>query len=272
MATYAIGDVQGCFVELEHLLRTIQFDPAHDVLWFTGDLVNRGPKSLDVLRFIKALGPQQKIVLGNHDLHLLAVAYDVQATRRGDTIEAILKAPDRQEIIDWLRHQPLMHVDDDNGYVMVHAGLASMWSVAKARALAREVEKMLQSDACVTFLQHMYGNQPDLWNDELTGFDRLRCITNYLTRLRFCYADGRIDLAYKGDIANKPTDLSPWFAAPDRVNANNKIIFGHWAALGGITDLPNLYPLDTGCVWGNCLTAFRLEDAQRFSVKCVGGC
>jgi bis(5'-nucleosyl)-tetraphosphatase (symmetrical) len=268
MAIYAIGDVQGCFAELEKLLRVIQFDPAQDTLWFTGDLVNRGPRSLETLRYIKSLGNQQKVVLGNHDLHLLAVALETRPARRGDTFDEILHAPDRHELIDWLRHQSLCHVSED-GFVMVHAGLAPSWTIEKAHALSREVETMLQGDRCLELLNNMYGNEPDYWNDDLQGIPRLRCIINYMTRLRFCYADGRIDLAYKGDISNKPAKLIPWFQAPHRVNAKQKIIFGHWAALGGQTDMPNLYPLDTGCVWGNCLTAFRLEDEKRFNVKCI---
>jgi bis(5'-nucleosyl)-tetraphosphatase (symmetrical) len=162
----------------------------------------------------------------------------------------------------------LLHHDKHNGYVMTHAGLAPSWTVHEAKLLAQEVENVLRSNAPEFFLQNMYGNQPNKWSDQLSGIERLRCIVNYFTRMRFCYADGSLDLAYKGEIAGKPDDLIPWFDVKDRANANDKIIFGHWAALNGKADVPNIFPLDTGCVWGNCLTAMRLEDGIRFSVKC----
>lgn len=268
MATYAIGDIQGCFAECEKLLDLIKFDPGRDELWFTGDLVNRGPRSLEVLRFVKSLGSGQKTVLGNHDLHLIALSYGFGKSHGNDTLQAVLQAPDREELIDWLRHRPLLHHERELGYVMTHAGIAPAWDLKKAASLAKEVEKILQSDAPAFFLEHMYGNQPDKWDDNLGGLERLRCITNYFTRMRFCYADGRLDLAYKGEIAGKPPALIPWFAVKDRIQIKDKIIFGHWAALNGVVDVPNLFPLDTGCVWGNCLTAMRLEDGQKFSIKC----
>ncbi len=268
MSIYAIGDVQGCYDELQRLLSLIQFDANHDILWFTGDLVNRGPQSLEVLRFIKNLGSRHIVVLGNHDLHLLAVYYTQAKLHSDDTLDAILHAPDREELLNWLRHQPLLHYDKSNGYTMVHAGLAPAWTAQLARSLAKEVEIALQQDDPRIFLKTMYGNYPDKWSDNLMGADRLRCIVNYCTRLRLCYPDGRINLSYKGEIAGKPTDLIPWFDVPDRANRNDKIIFGHWAALNGKTNLPNLFALDTGCVWGNSLTAMRLEDQARFSIKC----
>lgn len=268
MTTYAIGDIQGCFVELGALLETIHFNPEKDCLWFTGDLVNRGPRSLDVLRFVKSLGAAQFTVLGNHDLHLLARAYDVQLPRRDDTLDDILSAHDKIELIEWLRHRPLLHYDKTLDYVMTHAGLAPAWSLETARQLAQEVEVLLRGESPELFLKNMYGNTPDHWDENLSGFERYRCITNFLTRMRFCFADGRLDLAYKGEIAGKPNELIPWFDVPNRVNANEKIIFGHWAALNGKTDAPNIYALDTGCVWGNCLTAMRLDDGMRVSVKC----
>lgn len=268
MATYAIGDVQGCFNELTKLLAKIQFQQEHDVLWFTGDLVNRGPHSLEVLRFVKSLGDRQKTVLGNHDLHLLAVAYGVAKPRHGDTLDAILTAPDREELIEWLRHQPLLHDDEAYGFVMTHAGLAPAWNLQKARLLAQEVETVLRGNQPEFFLANMYGSQPNEWDEQLAGVDRLRCIVNYLTRMRFCYSNGQLNLSYKGEVSGKPDDLVPWFEVKARVNADLKIIFGHWAALNGKTNMPNIYPLDTGCVWGNCLTAMRLEDEVRVSVKC----
>jgi bis(5'-nucleosyl)-tetraphosphatase (symmetrical) len=266
MATYAIGDVQGCFAALQKLLAHIHFNPASDTLWFTGDLVNRGPQSLAVLRFVKDLGEKHITVLGNHDLHLLAVAYGKAQERKGDTLHDILHASDKDELIQWLRMRPLLHEDK---FVMTHAGLAPVWTLEKARMLAREVEAVLRSDALDILLANMYGNQPDLWQDGLVGIERLRCIINYFTRMRFCHADGRLDLTYKGELAGKPQDLLPWFDVPQRVNAQEKIIFGHWAALGGKTSTANVYPLDTGCVWGNALTALRLEDEKRFSVGCA---
>lgn len=268
MATYAIGDVQGCFSELEKLLAHIQFDAAKDTLWFTGDLINRGPRSLDVLRFIKALGEKHKVVLGNHDLHLLAMAYGVRDKFHGDTLEEVLVAPDKDELMDWLRHRPLLYHDKASGYVMTHAGLAPAWRLSEARLLAQEVEGALRSDKPQLLLKNIYGNEPSQWNENLTGMERLRCIINYLTRMRFCHADGRLDLSYKGEIAGKPRELIPWFDVADRANVNEKIIFGHWAALNGKTSAPNIFPLDTGCVWGNCLTAMRLEDEEKFKVKC----
>ncbi len=268
MPIYAIGDIQGCFVEFEKLLNKIEFNPQQDTLWFTGDLVNRGPQSLDVLRFVKGLGNKHVSVLGNHDLHLLAVAYGVQSLHRGDTLDAILNAKDKDELIDWLRHCPLLHYDKTTQCVITHAGLAPAWTLTQARALAHEVETVLRGSTPEFFFKQMYGNHPDHWDDHLSGVDRLRIIINYLTRMRFCYADGRLDLSYKGEIAGKPEELIPWFDLPNRMNANEKIIFGHWAALGGKVNAPNVYALDTGCVWGNCLTAMRIEDKQCFSVKC----
>lgn len=268
MPTYAIGDIQGCFVELEMLLEQIHFNYHQDTLWFTGDLVNRGPRSLEVLRFVKALGEKHVIVLGNHDLHLLAVAYGVRDLHKNDTLDEILAAPDKNELMDWLRHRPLLHYDKLTEYVMVHAGLAPIWDLNQARWLAQEVEGILRGPSPETFLKNIYGNQPDRWNDNLSGIERWRCIINFLTRMRFCYADGRLDLTYKGEIAGKPIDLIPWFDVSNRKNVNEKIIIGHWAALNGKSDAPNIYPLDTGCVWGNCLTAMRLEDRKRFNVRC----
>ncbi|MBV9576751.1 MAG: symmetrical bis(5'-nucleosyl)-tetraphosphatase [Gammaproteobacteria bacterium] len=270
MATFAIGDIQGCFDELQSLLAMIQFNPQKDQLWLTGDLVNRGPHSLQVLRFIKNLENKQITVLGNHDLHLLAVLYGVSAMHASDTFNEILTAPDKQDLLDWLRHRPLLHDDKTLGFVMTHAGLAPAWNLQQARLLAAEVETVLRSDTPEFFLKNMYGNQPDDWHESLAGIERLRCIVNYFTRMRFCYADGRLDLNYKGEIAGKPKELIPWFEVKNRMNADEKIIFGHWAALNGKTNIAHLFPLDTGCVWGNCLTAMRLEDGMRFSVKCGG--
>lgn len=267
MSTYAIGDVQGCFNALEALLNKIQFNPNQDTLWFTGDLVNRGPQSLETLRFVKNVGTKHKIVLGNHDLHLLAVAEGAHPGSASDTLTPILTAPDREELLHWLCQQSLLHHDDTINFTMVHAGLAASWDLPTAKKLAHEVETVLRSEKKSAFLRNMYGNQPDQWDDSLTGFDRLRCITNYFTRARFCYPDGRLELRNKGKVEHA-NDLIPWFNVPHRETQNIKILFGHWAALEGITNTPNTYALDTGCVWGNALTAMRLEDEARFSMLC----
>lgn len=267
MSHYSIGDVQGCFAELTALLKQIDFDPERDTLWFTGDLVNRGPESLEVLRFIKSL-KRTVVVLGNHDLHLLALIAGKTKAKKLDTLDAILTAPDRGELFHWLRQQPLLHHDANLGYTLVHAGLPPQWNLAKAMQCAREVEIALRSDDFVGFFGNMYGDFPDCWDDNLVGWDRLRLITNYLTRIRFCTIDGVIDLKTKGEASLPPKNYMPWFKVPNRVNKDLKIIFGHWAALNGETHEHNAYSLDTGCVWGNCLTAMRLEDGERFSVPC----
>ncbi|HVY54117.1 MAG TPA: symmetrical bis(5'-nucleosyl)-tetraphosphatase [Gammaproteobacteria bacterium] len=268
MATYAIGDVQGCYTALLKLLDHINFDPAKDVLWFTGDLVNRGSNSLEVLRFVKQLGNSQRTVLGNHDLHLLARAFGQHSGWKEDTLTEILQAPDRDELIEWLRQQPLFYYDADLEFALVHAGLAPSWDLQKSLDLAKEVEIVLQTNQITEFLGHMYGNEPNYWDDNLTSWARLRTITNHLTRIRFCRPDGSIDLSEKGPSDSPINRLIPWFRFPHRASENFKIIFGHWAALGGITNTPNAYSLDTGCVWGFKLTAMRLEDGKRFGVKC----
>jgi len=268
MTTYAIGDIQGCYSALQYLLEKIQFEPEQDTLWFTGDLINRGPESLQTLRFVKSLGDKHCSVLGNHDLHTLAVGYGLRKKAKGDTLDAILQAPDREELMNWLRHRPLLHHDAKLGYTIVHAGIAPNWSLTKALGLAKEVETVLRGDGMQDFLNQMYGNQPDRWQDNLTGWDRLRCITNHFTRMRFCYPDGRIELSYKGTLESPPNGLKAWFQMPHRANQELKIIFGHWAALAGATHTPRVYALDTGCVWGYALTAMRLEDEKRVSISC----
>lgn len=266
MATYAIGDVQGCFTSLQQLLGKIQFNENRDTLWFTGDLVNRGPRSLEVLRFIKQLGQRHITVLGNHDLHLLAVAENKSFLGKEDTLSEILQADDCRELLNWLRHQPLLHYEEN--YLMVHAGLAAEWDLKTAKALAREVENILRGEKYPEFLSRLYGNYPHHWSDDLTGWDRIRCIVNYFTRARFCYADGGMEFNMKGTLEHLQNELIPWFSLPQRKTKDLKIIFGHWAALQGVTHVPNTYALDTGCVWGHCLTAMRLEDEKRFSVAC----
>ena len=268
MSTYAIGDIQGCFQELQDLLEKIHFDPSSDRLWFTGDLVNRGPESLATLRFVKEL--DAITVLGNHDLHLLAIAEGIDKHGRKDTLDEVLNADDSDELLHWLRHRPLLHHDADTGYVMVHAGLPPQWDLSQARDLAAEVEQVLASKLYRDLLDHMYGNQPDVWSDELRGKDRHRFIINAFTRIRFCERDGMMDFHQKGPPSTAPLSLQPWFTLDSRKTRNNRILFGHWAAIyaGNISDFHkyHVYPLDTGCVWGDKLTAMRLEDGRLFQV------
>ena len=262
MAVYAIGDIQGCDQEFGQLLERLAFDPAKDQLWLTGDLVNRGPRSLEVLRRVRALGNAVTLVLGNHDLHLLAAAHDRTALRPDDTLDAVLAAPDRDALLEWLRQQPLLHTDDTLGWTMVHAGLAPQWDLTTATACARELEAALRDETSArTLFVAMYGNRPDRWSDALTGTERLRFITNCFTRLRFCHADGRLDLKYKGTLADAPADLVPWFRIAERRSAASRILFGHWSALGYHAG-DGVLGIDTGCVWGGRLCAVRLDAEQ----------
>lgn len=270
MSTYAIGDIQGCHGEFLSLLDMINFDENRDRLWLCGDLVNRGPQSLNTLRFVKALGDAALCVLGNHDLHLLAIAHGQEKYKhKDDTIDDILCAEDREELLSWLRRCPLIHSDSELGYTMVHAGLAPTWSVQQACELALEVESVIGGEAYYEFFAHMYGNQPDKWSEELRDWDRIRVITNYLTRLRFCEENGRMDFSIKKSPGNQPDNFFPWFELAERRSKDNKILFGHWAALRNYKidyQNYNVYPLDTGCLWGGSLSAFRLEDETWFAV------
>jgi bis(5'-nucleosyl)-tetraphosphatase (symmetrical) len=265
MATYAIGDVQGSFEELQGLLRAIGFDSDRDRLWFVGDLVNRGPASLATLRFVRDLGERALAVLGNHDLHLLALAHGVVKEREDDTLAEVLAAPDRDELLDWLRHRPMIHVEAT--YVLVHAGLLPQWDVAAAKALAREVEAELRGPRHREFLVQLYGSRPDRWSDSLRGIDRLRVIVNAMTRLRFCTPDGVMEFHTKGETTEAPAGHLPWFDVPGRRSADRTVICGHWSALG-LHIAPNLLALDSGCVWGGRLTAIRLEDRRLYQVPC----
>ncbi len=260
MAVYAIGDVQGCFDELLKLLEVIKFNPKKDQIWLAGDLVNRGPMSAEVLRFAKDLGPDRvKVVLGNHDLHLLATAAGVNKHQhRMDTMESVLDAEDCEELITWLRHQPLFYHDADLGFSMVHAGLPPQWSIKKSLKRAAEVEAVLQGEHWRDFFKHMYGNDPDTWSKELTGWGRLRYITNCFTRLRYCHNDGRLALDFKGAPKNKSKDELPWFDMPERKTKNDNIIFGHWSTLG-TGQYGNVFSTDSGAVWGETLTAVRID-------------
>jgi bis(5'-nucleosyl)-tetraphosphatase (symmetrical) len=265
MPTYAIGDVQGCYDPLRSLLDAIRFDPAADTLWFVGDLVNRGPQSLETLRFVRSLGERATTVLGNHDLHLLVVAAGVRKPHRGDTLDEILQAHDRDELLQWLRTRRMMHVQGD--WAMVHAGLLPQWTIAEALALAREVEATLQGADYDGLLQNMYGNAPDAWDDALTGYDRLRVIINAMTRLRLCDPSGRMDFEHKGSLEDAPAGVIPWFDVPGRRSAGTPIVCGHWAALG-LMLTPEVLGIDSGCVWGRRLSALRLEDRRVFQSDC----
>ena len=265
MAVYAIGDVQGCYDELRRLLDLVAFDERQDRLWFVGDLVNRGPQSLEVLRFIKSLGTAATTVLGNHDLHLIVTAAGHGRPHAEDTLEAVLSAPDRDELIDWLRACPLLHVEGD--HVLVHAGLLPAWPVEFAARLADEVHGALVAENHDDFLAHLWGSEPDAWRDDMQGWDRLRVIVNAMTRLRFCSASGRMALASKGPPGSAPSGTLPWFAVPGRASMTHTVVFGHWSALGLHLE-DGLAGLDTGCLWGGSLTALRLEDRRLFQVPC----
>lgn len=268
MADYAIGDIQGCYDPLQRLLDKIDFNDREDQLWFVGDLINRGPQSLAVLRFIYSLPIQPKITLGNHDLHLLGSLFGVDPWKgHDDTIQDILDAEDAEELGHWLRKQSILIYSPDLSIVMCHAGIAPMWDLQQAMLLAKELEQVLAGDNFREFLSQMYGNEPNLWSDDLTGIDKLRCITNYYTRMRFCTIDGRLALDYKGTIEKAKADLYPWFAVPNRKEIDADIVFGHWAALMGQCPHPRIHAIDTGCLWGGPLTALRLQDKIRFSVE-----
>ena len=265
MSTYAIGDIQGCFASLERLLEHCMFDPAQDKLWLVGDLVNRGPRSLETLRFVRNLGSASITVLGNHDLSLLMAAEGFGKRGKGDTFDELLAAPDRDELLHWLRHQRLCHVE--NGYCLVHAGLLPQWTVFRARELAAEVESALTGPDWREFMANMWGSEPASWQDELEGWPRLRVIVNAMTRMRFCSPEGVMDFRIKGEVAKAPEGFIPWFEVPWRRSAESVLITGHWSALG-LKIMPNLLAIDSGCLWGGSLTAIRLEDRAIFQVDC----
>jgi bis(5'-nucleosyl)-tetraphosphatase (symmetrical) len=259
MATYAIGDIQGCYHAFMALLTRLQFDFKRDKLWLVGDLINRGSGSLEVLRWCYQHQNNIKTVLGNHDLHALAVAHAFKKAHKSDTLQALLDAPDSDALLTWLRHQPLM-ISEEN-HVMVHAGLLPQWTIAQALSYANEVECALQADSYLDFFANMYGNSPNGWLDDLTGFDRLRVITNAMTRMRICTASGEMEFAFKGELQDVPNGYIPWFDVPARQSSDAIIICGHWSALG-LHQRENIIALDTGCLWGGKLTAFCLETKQ----------
>ncbi len=265
MPTYAIGDLQGCQPSLLPLLERIQSESADARLVFVGDMVNRGPKSLETLRTIRQLGSRATALLGNHDLHLLAVAHGIRKAHASDTLQDILQAADRDEWLDWVRKRPLAHLEQ--GCLMVHAGVLPQWTVQQTLDLAHEVECVLRGPDWIDFLRDMYGNQPAKWDDALTGTDRLRCIVNALTRIRYCTPDGAMELTNKEAFGPALAGFLPWFDMPHRRSSDTTIVFGHWSTLGLVLR-PNLIGLDTGCVWGGKLTALRLEDRSVLQVDC----
>ena len=260
MPIYAIGDIQGCCDEFEALLTQLRFDPARDRLWITGDLVNRGPRSLDVLRRVRKLGAAAITVLGNHDLHLLAAALAPgEQLKPGDTLGEIFEAPDRDELLAWLRSLPLLHHDAALGYTMIHAGLPPQWDLATAQACAAELQEALRDDdRSIELFARMYGDKPNRWSHDLRGVERLRFITNCFTRLRFCRADGSLELKFKGKVEDAPDGVFPWFRAPRRRSRDLRIVCGHWSALG-YYEGDGVLSIDAGCVWGGKLCAVRLD-------------
>jgi bis(5'-nucleosyl)-tetraphosphatase (symmetrical) len=270
MTTYAVGDLQGCLQPLQCLLREVAFEPSKDRLWLVGDLVNRGPESLATLRFLYAMRASLTCVLGNHDLHLLAAAHNIEHLKKSDTLQEILDAPDRDELIDWLRQQKLLHYDAERDCILVHAGIPPQWTLAKALKRAAEVEAVLQDDqALPIFLDGMYGNQPTLWDKDLQGVTRLRVITNYFTRMRFCTPQGELDLKSKEGVACALPGFAPWFSYPERKTRSHKIVFGHWAALEGQCPEANVFALDTGCVWGGHMTLMNLDSGEKHQCSCA---
>jgi bis(5'-nucleosyl)-tetraphosphatase (symmetrical) len=262
---YAVGDIQGCDEELQALLERLKFSADRDQLWFVGDLVNRGPHSLAALRRVRSLGDNAVVVLGNHNLHLLAVAHGARRPRQSDTLDEVLAAPDREALLEWLITRPLAHAEGAD--LMVHAGVVPQWTVALTLALAREVGEALRRDPRALF-DHMYGNEPDRWHERLSGMARLRFAINVLTRLRVCTADGRVDLAIKGEPPPPPSPLRPWFAHAERASREARVICGHWSVLGLVRE-PGVIGLDTGCVWGGALSAVDLDSERAVvSVPC----
>ncbi len=268
MATYAIGDIQGCFDELQALLALIEFDQTKDKLWLCGDLVNRGPKSLEVLRFVRALGKRAITVLGNHDLHLLARYYQGNPPDPDDSLYPIFQAKDCKKLMKWLRKKPVAHYNKKYNTLMVHAGVAPQWDLVTTLSCAEELSNMIKSQRYKLFFDNMYGNRPDKWSKKLTGWDRLRFIANTFTRLRYCDNEGRYLMKPKGAPGTQPAGAIPWFEHPTRKSREFTILFGHWSTLG-LHQSDNVVSLDSGCLWGGSLTALRIEDQAIFSLPCT---
>ena len=260
MSVWAIGDLQGCLEPTQRLLEKIAFDPSRDTLWFCGDLVNRGGQSLEVLRLVMSLGERTISVLGNHDLSLLAVAErrEEEQAKVNPELRAVLFAPDRDELLGWLRTRPLLHVDRGLGFALVHAGLAPRWTIERAERAAREVEQRLRSPSYKVLMRQMFGNKPDMWSPKLQGIERLRASINVFTRMRFCDIRGRIAFNEKGAPGTQKPGLYPWFEVPGHAPRELRIVCGHWSTLGLFAGL-GIYAIDTGCVWGGALTALRLD-------------
>jgi bis(5'-nucleosyl)-tetraphosphatase (symmetrical) len=269
MTVYAVGDVQGCYEALRCVLRQVGFTAGRDQLWLVGDLVNRGPQSLEVLRFVRSLGASAQLVLGNHEIHLLGVAAGARPLHSNDTLQAVLSAPDRPELLAWLAQQPLLHVDEALGYIMVHAGIPPHWELAQAVQLAHEAHAWLEPSRLASIVGAC-DVEPEELTEALSPALRARVIVRYFTRMRVCSADGRLEPSFKGAAADCPVGFLPWFAHAGRKTRAQRVIFGHWAALNGQVDAPNVFALDTGCAWGRSLTLLRLEDEQRFSCACTG--
>ncbi len=268
MARYAIGDIQGCYGALRQLLEQLGFQPDRDELWLVGDLINRGEDSLATLRFLYSIKHCLRVVLGNHDLHLLALREGTRTRGNNRDLQRILDAPDGDELCDWLQQQPLVYRDKPGGHIMVHAALDASWSSQQALQLSGEVQSQLQGDGAAAFFADMYGDLPDRWSDELTGSDRWRCITNICTRARCIDAEQRLMLGFKGELEDAPPGARAWFQLPEHQQREETLLFGHWAALNGQTGLDNIIGLDTGCVWGNCLTAYNLDSGERVQCTC----
>jgi len=269
MATYAVGDLQGCLEPLQCLLKQVAFDPAKDRLWLVGDLVNRGPQSLATLRFLYGIRESLVCVLGNHDLHLLAAGRNIERLKKNDTLREILEAPDCAQLLEWLRQQKLMHYDEQRDIALVHAGIPPQWSLRKALKCAAEVEEALRDDNRIApYLDGMYGNDPAKWDSDLKGVTRLRVITNYFTRMRFCTSEGKLDLKSKEGVGTALPGYKPWFTYKERKTKGLKIIFGHWAALEGQCDEPGIFALDSGCVWGGAMTLMNVDTFERLHCQC----
>jgi len=266
MTIYAVGDLQGCLEPLLCLLEKVNFNPREDQLWAAGDIVNRGPQSLETLRYVKSLGPAFRMVLGNHDLHLLAASRGIKRLNPKDTLQEILDASDRNELLDWLQQQPLLI--SAHGYVMVHAGIPPHWDLPTAQFMASKVEAVLHSENANLFFENMYGNDPSSWSELQSEAVQLRTITNYFTRMRFCNTRGELELNAKNEAKQAPAGFAPWYTNHLRKTAKEKIIFGHWAALNGELSENNLYPLDTGCVWGGRLRLMNLSTSHYTHCKC----
>ncbi|MGW8463367.1 symmetrical bis(5'-nucleosyl)-tetraphosphatase [Pseudomonas sp. CLCA07] len=269
MATYAVGDLQGCLEPLQCLLKQVAFDPAKDRLWLVGDLVNRGPQSLATLRFLYGIRESLVCVLGNHDLHLLAAGRNIERLKKNDTLREILEAPDHAQLLEWVRQQKLMHYDEQRDIALVHAGIPPQWSLRKALKCAAEVEEALRDDNRIgPYLDGMYGNDPAKWDNDLKGVTRLRVITNYFTRMRFCTSEGKLDLKSKEGVGTALPGYKPWFMHKERKTKDLKIIFGHWAALEGQCDEPGIFALDSGCVWGGAMTLMNVDTFERLHCQC----